>query len=296
MTTSNNVWMGSTDKRKSSPLDYFIPESLQAEVGLFRSFIAPFVTEQRISRMEGVLRERTRQVLPVFENTHHTHNISAVLRTMDALGYQDVIQLYSDSEMRFRLKDTVERGSSQWLGPRRSKSFEQCLDVLKKSGCVIGLVSLPTFFKTAGDYESSKPSFSSAEFQTKEFEEMVSGKKIALVFGNEASGVEAQWHQHADFYTHVNMYGFVESLNLSVCAGILLSSLREAAQKSLLSKMPSWEQTLLLDHWLAKDTDRASELIENQKPELWCYFDFVKRGLFWDPFGDIGNRSKVRRL
>lgn len=117
-----------------------------------------------------------------------------------------------------------------------------------------------------------------------------------MVFGNEASGVESEWHQHADFYTHVNMYGFVESLNLSVCAGVLLSSLREVGQKWVLKKLSTWEQTLLLDHWLAKDTDRASELVENKRPELWCYFDFVRRGLFWDPFGDISNRPKQKML
>jgi tRNA (guanosine-2'-O-)-methyltransferase len=299
MTTSHkkwndSKWMGSTDKNRLSPLDYFIPESLQGELGEFRNFIAPFVTEQRILRMETVLEQRTRCVLPIFENTHHTHNVSAVMRTMDAMGFQDLVQLYSDSEMRFRLKDTVERGSSHWLNPRRGQSLLECVSVLKKSNYLIGLVTLPTFFRTSGDYSSDLPSFSSNEFQDAKFQSVVGAKSIALVFGNEADGVEAAWKEHADFYVHVDMFGFVESLNMSVCAGILFSNLRSALQGNKDYRLSSWIRALLLDHWLAKDTQSASELVQKQMPGLWAYFEFVKRGRFFDPFDNLATkRSKA---
>jgi tRNA (guanosine-2'-O-)-methyltransferase len=296
MTTSDQKWFGASDKSERKPLDYFIPEPLQNQLGSLRHFIAPFVTEQRILRMEKVLQLRSRTLLPIFENTHHTHNISAVLRTMDALGYQDLVQLYSDPAMRFRPKDTVERGSSHWLSPRRGDNLETCVQMLKKSNYALGLVTLPTFFKTSGQYSADLPSFSSHDFSKDLFKATVGNRPIALVFGNEAAGIEEAWKDHADFYVHVDMFGFVESLNMSVCAAILMASLREATANLPKFLMPPWEQTLLLDHWLAKDTQNAAELVKTKRADLWCYFDFVRRGLFFDPFENASVRATKNKL
>ncbi|WP_148698136.1 TrmH family RNA methyltransferase [Silvanigrella aquatica] len=273
-----------TKTNSNMPTQYFIPEYLRNDFGKINAALRGFLTETRLAKMQNIAQKRSRQVLTVFENTHHAHNISAIIRTIDAFGFLDLFFLYSNSEMRFRAADTVDRGASQWLMPKRLTSIEDCAKILKDSNYKIALVSLPDFSRTSEHYNYHIPSFTSQKFCTDEFKNFIGNQKIALIFGSELHGVSPEWKNYADMYLSVEMYGFTESLNVSVCAGILLQSLRE----SLLQSQKNFhlnikEQELILEHWIAKTCPNALNYISSRMPELLPWFEFVRSGQFFQP-------------
>ncbi len=141
---------------------------------------------------------------------------------------------------------------------------------------------MPDFSRTAQNYKNVLPSFSSGQFQDKEFLDLVGEQKIALVFGNELMGISKEWNDLADMYVHVDMWGFSESLNVSVCAGIILHSLRQALEKQRASiLLNELEEKLVLEHWLAKDYVPALQYITHKKPELLPWLEFIRGGRFF---------------
>lgn len=268
--------------------DYVIPLDLQGSVGKLEDALSPFVTPERLVRLRQVAARRSRRVLCVFESTNHSHNISAVLRTIDGFGFQDLFFVYLEMQnTRFRVSDSVERGSSDWLLARRGSDVKSCASYLKAAGYKIALVSLPTFYRTGETYRTTLPHFSCDQFGNDEFLELLSNNRIALVFGNEKMGVDARWTEEADLYVSVGMRGFVESLNVSVCAGILLHELRMQVE-TLVSRghellVTTAEQRLLVESWLAKDVTQASEILKRVDPNLATYLAFLRQGNFYRP-------------
>jgi tRNA (guanosine-2'-O-)-methyltransferase len=271
---------------------YTIPSHLEPHLGSLRALLSAQMTEERLSRFSEVLDGRSRDVVAVFQDTHHSHNISAVLRTCDALGFQDALFVYKDEYRNPRLKDCVERGAASWLSLRRAETIADVVKALKSSGYLVGLVSLPDFRDSAGYYSSNLPSFSNLEISGERFCNFVAGRRIALVFGNEAVGVACDWVCHADFYCHVGMTGFVESLKLSVCAGILLSRYRVVIESRAIfgwsEGLNPDERALLFDCWCAQSLANARRIIAHNHPELKEYYDFVMPGRYFQPFKICG--------
>lgn len=277
------IWFGVIMQSKL-PTEYIVPEEFKNDLGKLTNALSDFYTSARIARMENILLKRSRQVLTVFENTHHGHNISAILRTIDSFGFLDLFFLYSNRDMRFRSADTVDRGASQWLMPRALLSISQCASILKKSNYKIALVTLPDFSRTSENYLESIPSFSSQMFASDDFKNFVGQQKIALIFGSELHGVSPEWNQFADMYVSVNMYGFSESLNVSVCAAIILQSLRESLQSYQKNFfLNEIEKSLIFESWIAKNYASAYSYLAKRKPELINWYEFIVAGKFFQP-------------
>lgn len=279
------IWTGPSEITRNLCTDYFIPANLQEKFGSLQNILSQVLTPERFQRLRTVASRRTRGVMPVFESTHHSHNISAVLRTADAFGFQDVGFVYQQTNMKFRINDNVERGASTWLLPRRTSSIQACAQALKSAGYKIFLVSLPTFARTSTFYQGNLPSFSAEQIGTPAFRSIVGEARIALISGNEKFGLSEEWVSYSDGYLHVTMAGFVESLNVSVCAGILLHALQThwAAQIASHQLSPA-EQNLLVEHWLARSCQNARQIVERENPLLLPWFEFVGAGKFYDPF------------
>lgn len=291
-TRQNEKPSGIGEKTQNFPTDYCIPAELQVYVGEIKNGLASSISQARLARFESVAKSRTRAVMPVFESTHHCHNISAVLRTADAFGFQDVSFVYHQKDMKFRTNDSVERGSSSWLSARRTTSIARCAQTLKAANYKIFLVSLPSFARTSEHYKSDLPSFSSQQIGSEPFNTIAGAHRIALVSGNEKLGLSHAWADYADGYLHVTMDGFVESLNVSVCAGILLHDLKSRwlatnPQPGLLEH----EITLLVDHWIAKSVPNGRQIIEREHPHILPWFDFVRSGQFYAPFAPIAGST-----
>ena len=281
----NGKWSGPDDNSRTLRTDYFIPADLQEDFGKAKEVLSATLTEERLLRFASVASTRTRAVMPVFESTHHCHNISAVLRTADAFGFQDVSFVYNQPDMKFRLSDSVERGSSTWLSARRTTSIAKCAAALKQSGYMIFLVSLPSFARTSVYYKGELPSFAAQEIGNQQFIDLVGHNRIALVSGNEKFGLSENWAEFADGYLHVDMSGFVESLNVSVCAGILLHALRtQWLPKTISHTLSSQQQSLLVEHWITRSCQNARAIVERENALLLPWLDFVRGGKFYSPF------------
>lgn len=268
--------------------DYFIPADLQGFFGKIRTTLSPYVTAERLSRFETVAAQRSRKVLCVFESTNHSHNISAVLRSVEAFGFQDAFFVYTDLQnTRFRINDSVERGTSHWLTLRRAPDLATCAKTLKSAGYTIALVSLPTFHRTAQHFSAELPHFSISQTSSPAFNTLFSEAPLALVFGNEKHGISNEWVAYADCYLSVDMFGFVESLNVSVCAGILLQGLRDCIEKNPKKEsflLPAHLRALLIEYWLARTVDRGEEILTGKAPELVPYLGFLRACGFYSPF------------
>lgn len=266
----------------SNNIEYDLPDEFVNDCGKLVVELMQFLSNERFEKMQRVVKERSRRVLTVFENTHHAHNISAVLRSVDTFGFLDLFFVYSNPHMRFRAADSIDRGASQWLFPRRFDSIQECAEILKANNYKIAVVSLPDFSRTSQNYVNQLPSFSCGDFHKDNFHNFVQENKIALIFGSELFGVSKEWNEFADMYVHVDMFGFTESLNVSVCAGIILHSLRQCyVERNKNIFLTELEEKLILEHWVAKDYTNARQYISLRCPSLLNWFEFVKKMKFF---------------
>ncbi len=270
-------------------MSYVVPPDFVPYLGQVRALLGPFLTEGRLARFDAVADGRSRRVVGVFEDTHHSHNISAVLRTMDALGFQDVLFVYSEERTKARCRDNVERGSSNWLSIRRAPTIAACATSLKSSGYKLLLVTLPSFEDSAVSYRPDLPSFPVHAVSSAPFLQFVGNGPLALVFGNEAEGVSAEWAAFADGYVHVAMTGFAESLNLSVCAGMMFQALRSSLvvnqESSLL--LPH-ERALIQEQWCLRSWANGFDALIKRSDLSKKYIEFILQGSFFWPFRQCG--------
>jgi tRNA (guanosine-2'-O-)-methyltransferase len=246
--------------------------------GHFTKTLSPFMKEERLQRYKHILSLRSRRVICLFDHTHHGHNISAILRSLEAFGFMDALFLYRDGYKSFKQSESIERGSSQWLILNHLSTFESCLTYLKEQNYEIALVSLPHFSKTSNVYNTNVEAFHVKDLLLSDrFEKRMEDKGLCLVFGSELTGIQPSFHDFASFYLYIDMKGFVESLNVSVCAGILLNALRLAFEKNTPRDfyLTNEEQILLLDYWVAKTLDNSEKIIKLHYPSFHPYYQYL---------------------
>ena len=178
--------------------------------------LSQFVSEHKKGLVEKVLAQRTRYVTVVLENIYQSQNASAALRTCECMGLQD-IHIVEDTA-KYHLNIRVLKGSYKWLNlerysNRQVNNTEVCFQHLRSQGYRI-LVADP-----ADDGVSIE-------------EVDVAAGKMALVFGNELRGASAYGLAHGDAKVRIPMFGFTESLNVSVsvavCLNTILGKLRQS--------------------------------------------------------------------
>lgn len=144
---------------------------------------------------------RTRRVVPVLEHISDPHNASAILRSSEAFGTQEVHIVPPDGG--FRASRSVTKGANRWLDLWFHRTTEHCLEDLEGRGYKVVVASME------GELEPA---------------DLRNLGKIAVVFGNEKDGVSEFARSRAKHSYRVPMRGFVESLNVSVAAAITLHS------------------------------------------------------------------------
>lgn len=193
--------------------------------------------------MKNVLQNRTRYISVALENIFQPHNASAVLRSCDAFGIQDVHII--ENSNKFSSNPAVDMGTSQWLTLHRYRN--------KKNNSIQAIESL----KSQG-YRVVATTPHSNDIQLNEFD--VSKGKAVFLFGTELDGLTPEALAAADEYVKIPMYGFVESFNISVCAALTLHHLVLNLHKSKLNwQLSEYEQMTLLHKWLTNNI---------KKPEL----------------------------
>jgi tRNA (guanosine-2'-O-)-methyltransferase len=209
--------------------------------------LSTFVTPERLARMEQVLENRTRYITVCVEDIYQPHNGSAVLRTCDACGIQDVHII--ENRNRYQTNPGVELGSAQWLSLHYHSEHEHntlaAYERLRSRG--YRMVALTPHHDPIDLEELS-----------------LHAGPLALVFGNELDGLTREAIDHADERVRIPMVGFVESFNISVSAAICLHRLAFALREHDLPwPLRDDEKQELLLSWLRRSV-KHSEMVEER--------------------------------
>lgn len=180
----------------------------------YLEFLYQFITDERKERFEEVLAYRTRHLTVVLEDIFQPHNASAVLRSCDLTGVQDVHII--ENNFTYDINPDVVMGSNKWLDVRRYNELEfntpVVLDQLKAKGYQI--------VATCPHRDDFTP------------ETLPLDQPVALVFGTEKTGITDYVMDHADRFVRIPMVGFTESFNISVSAALLVYTLTRRLHES----------------------------------------------------------------
>jgi tRNA (guanosine-2'-O-)-methyltransferase len=158
------------------------------------------LTDERRTRMREVIDRRTYSVVPVLENIYDRGNVSAVMRSSEAMGFQSVHVI--EPGERFKKANRVTQGADKWLDVVRWKTTAECVRGLKSQGYQILATQLNPRARAIGELDVTGP--------------------VALVLGNEKDGISPEMEELADACVIIPMQGFVQSYNISVAGAIAL--------------------------------------------------------------------------
>ena len=168
-------------------------------------YFSEFVTSHKKDFIEKILAERTNYITVVLEDIFQPQNASAVIRTCDCFGIQKIHVV--EERNSFNENRDVTLGSAQWVDVihYKQQNIVSCVEQLKDEGYTIVAT-------TPGDGGI-------------EINDLKTENKLALMFGTEINGLSKKATSMADVFVNIPMVGFIDSLNLSVCAAIFLYTL-----------------------------------------------------------------------
>lgn len=211
------------------------------------NFLETVMKEDRIKLIDKNVNERTRYVTVVLENIFQPQNASAVMRSCDCFGIQDLHVIENSNE--YELNPDVVMGSSKWVDLKRYNSKdENTLDTirsLKRKGYRIVATTPHTNDILLPDFDLTKG-------------------KSAFFFGTELTGLSDVVMENADEFVKIPMYGFTESFNISVSASLVLSHLTSTLRRSDVDWELTDEEKLDLKLEWCKRSVRSGEKMENR--------------------------------
>lgn len=208
--------------------------------------LLPFLSEERLNRFERVLSERTRHLTVVLENVFQSRNASAVMRSADGFGLQDV-HLIEDVNPWVPNRG-VSKGTNAWLTLHRYRSAADptaaCLERLRRHGYQIAVTSPHVDGYTVTELPIDRP--------------------VAVVLGTEWQGVSERMLAEADLHVAIPMHGFAESLNISVAAAVTLHELNRRLRQQ---PRETWalreeEKALLRAQWAMASVRNARGILK----------------------------------
>lgn len=167
------------------------------------------------------------------ENVHDPHNISAVMRTCDSIGVQELYVLNSRLTLHTAFGNKSSSGAAKWLTVHQFQDTKECMEAVKKKYDKVYATHL------------GKESHSLYDLNL--------AGSVALVFGNEKEGVSDDCLQYCDGNFIIPQMGMSQSLNISVACAV---SLYEACRQRIVaghyneSRMPQQEHDAILEHWM----------------------------------------------
>lgn len=180
--------------------------------------------------MVEVLSRRLGWVSCALEAVHHRHNVSAILRTCDALGVHGV---HLVEGLRFRPSKGATRGAERWLDLHRHASATDAIRQLQAEGRRVYVADLAD--------DSHAPS------------EVPLDVPVCLWFGAEHAGVSPEASAAADGVVTLPMYGFAQSLNVSVAAALVLQQVADRARQRPDALLAPEVQAATLARWVARE-------------------------------------------
>lgn len=193
-----------------------------------------FKTEKRLQKIEKTAAARQFSLRVVLENIHDPHNVSAILRTCDAVGVSQVDLLYTIEKFP-KISMVSSASSKKWVEQRKFNSSTQCIETLKNEG-----------FKIYGSILSE---------DAENIYDLDFTEKIAIVMGNENRGISEEITSACDKHIYIPMRGMIQSLNVSVATAVILyEAQRQRALKGMYEKseLPPNELENLINEWCNK--------------------------------------------
>jgi tRNA (guanosine-2'-O-)-methyltransferase len=190
------------------------------------------VSERRREKILSVVNRRQSDLTVVLENIHDPHNVSAILRSADAVGILGVQLMYWNEKFP-KLGKKSSASASKWIRTRKFSSVAECYDTLRQEGFLIAATHMGKESSSLYDLDFNK--------------------KIAVVFGNEHRGVSDEAAGLADVNFLIPMAGMIQSLNVSVaCAVTLYEAYRQRQGGPGNHSLSAGESDALLKEWITK--------------------------------------------
>jgi len=169
-----------------------------------------YLTPRRRGLFDKVLAERTNHFTVATEDVYQLHNTSAVIRSCDVFGVQNVH--ITEERNRKRIDREIAMGAQKWVNINRYHTAKDSCETLRAKGYQIIATTPHNDACLLEDFDVSQPS--------------------ALFFGTEKDGLSNEIMEQADGYLKIPMVGFTESLNISVSAAIILQSITSKLKRS----------------------------------------------------------------
>ena len=198
-------------------------------------YLETYLTENRRERFKNVLAQRTKHFTVATEDVYQLHNTSAVIRSCDVFGIQEV-NIVEEINAK-RIDREIAMGAQKWVDLNRYHTTKSCIDDLRSKGYQIVATSPHVKDSALIDSDISK--------------------KSCFFFGRETEGLSQQVLDEADCFLKIPMFGFTESLNISVAAAIILQHVTSKMRKSNID----WQLTE--DELIAKRFDWIKKTIKN---------------------------------
>lgn len=209
-----------------------------------RTFLESLLSGQRIENLRRILNARLEDIVVVLDNLFDPHNMGAIVRTVEALGIQDIHVIEQDTPLDLSAK--VTRYSDKWISIHTHESVRACIDCLRKEGFQIVVAQMTETAVPIHDFEVYEDS------------------KIAVVVGNEHAGASEEICKLADVHTIIPMYGFTESYNVSVATALILGDFVNRKRSAILPETGTLSETrkmMLYDQWLQKAVKKSELLL-----------------------------------
>lgn len=205
-------------------------------------YLESFLTTRRKDRFDRVLAERTKHFTVATEDVYQLHNTSAVIRSCDVFGIQEV-HIVEEINTK-RIDREIAMGAQKWVDIKRYHSVKDCISQLKTEGYQIIATTPHTNDTVLQDFDVTK--------------------KACFFFGRETEGLSQEVLDQADTFLKIPMAGFTESLNISVSAAIILQHVTSKLKQSNISwKLSPEEQDALRFTWIKKTIKSFDTIVEN---------------------------------
>lgn len=207
-------------------------------------YLSSFLSDNRLATFQRSLSFRTRYLTIVLEDIYQSQNASAVLRSCDCFGIQDIHII--ENQNKFSEYINVTRGSTKWIDLHHYNQNENnTLDAINH-------------LKSEG-YRIIATSPHADDIDLEDFDLNIG--KSAFVIGNEKRGISNIVKQNADYFMKIPMFGFTESLNLSVTVAIILHHLTFKLKSSNIDwQLTESEKEDIMFRWL-KGSVKSGDLL-----------------------------------
>jgi tRNA (guanosine-2'-O-)-methyltransferase len=203
-------------------------------------YLQTYLTDRRKALFQEILAKRTRHFTVVTEDVYQLHNTSAVMRTCDVFGIQDLHVV--EEKLGKRVDKEIAMGAQKWVSLHRYDTITECMQQLRKDGYQLIATTPHNDSQVLHEFDVTR--------------------KSAFFFGKESEGLSQSVLNAADGFLKIPMYGFTESLNISVSAAIILQHVVTKLKQTTVPWKLSEDEKLDIEmQWMQRTIKSSEEII-----------------------------------